>query len=73
MMIGENHNYTRHPVSKTQKCPAHFEGMSLEATGISLNETSLNATYDVEWGSEDGGLSSNWFDEAVKKRFQRQS
>ncbi|KAE8915544.1 hypothetical protein PF005_g4568 [Phytophthora fragariae] len=68
MMIGENRNYTRHPVSITQKCPAHYERARLEATGASLNETSLNATYDVEWGSEDGGLSSNWFDDLSDSR-----
>ncbi|KAJ8578581.1 hypothetical protein ON010_g621 [Phytophthora cinnamomi] len=48
MMVGENHNYTHHPLSTTQKCPAHYE----------------HASYDTgDNGSTfDSSLSSNWYD-----------
>ncbi|GMF24160.1 unnamed protein product [Phytophthora fragariaefolia] len=68
MMIGENRDYARHPVSITQECPAHYEHSSVGNTELSLTGTEFDAADDVGWESNEvptlnGGMSSNWFDD----------
>ncbi|KAL4105922.1 hypothetical protein PRIC1_003977 [Phytophthora ramorum] len=61
MMIGEDHNHTRHPVATHFLCPVVYETIAK-----SSSDEAVNKTYEFDWSSDDGsvadgGLSSNWY------------
>ncbi|KAG1697109.1 hypothetical protein DVH05_017495 [Phytophthora capsici] len=65
MMIGENHNYTRRPLSTQFKCPVRYESSSIEAAEAIyyLNPSTTpikNCTDDDSIVYMESNLSSNW-------------
>ncbi|KAL3666954.1 hypothetical protein V7S43_007901 [Phytophthora oleae] len=69
MMIRQNHNYTRRPLSTQFKCPTRYESSSVEAAKVE-HYTDASTTPSFENCSDDGSviytgsnLSSNWYDD----------